>query len=90
MYHQEVPLPDLETLLYKLKKRGFKQDDLYLHECPSCKQQSVAIFVIAGKKLGGRDIRLCVECGHTKSFRSGSGFEGREEDAGFDLRAFLG
>jgi hypothetical protein len=48
------------------------------------------IFVITGKKLGGREIRLCVECGDAKSFRSGSGLEGREEDAGFDLRAFLG
>jgi hypothetical protein len=84
-----MPFADLETLLYKLKKRGFKQDDVYLHECPSCKQQSVLIFTIAGKKLGGRDIRLCVECGDAKSFRSVAGLEGREEDAGFDLRAFL-
>lgn len=85
-----MPVADLETLIYKLKKRGFKQDDLYLHECPSCKQQSVVIFVIAGKKLGGRDIRLCVECGDATSFRSGAGLEGREIDAGFDLRTFLG
>lgn len=90
MYHQAMPFADLETLLYKLKKRGFKQDDVYLHQCPSCQQQSVVIFVITGKKLGGREIRLCVECGDAKSFRSGSGLEGREEDAGFDLRAFLG
>lgn len=85
-----MPLPDLETLLYKLKKRGFKQDDLYLHECPGCGQQTVAIFTISGKRLGGREIRLCVECGDARSFRSGSGLEAREEDAGFDLRAFLG
>jgi hypothetical protein len=85
-----MPFADLETILYKLKKRGFKQDDLYLHECPACKRQSVAIYVIAGKKLGGRDIRLCVECGDAHSFRSVAGLESREEDAGFDLRAFLG
>jgi len=85
-----MPFADLETILYKLKKRGFKQDDLYLHECPACKQQSVAIFVIAGKKLGGRDIQLCVECGDARSFRSVAGLEGREQDAGFDLRQFLG
>jgi hypothetical protein len=85
-----MPFADLETILYKLKKRGFKQDDLYLHACPACKQQSVAIYVIAGKKLGGRDIRLCVECGDARSFRSVAGLESREEDAGFDLRQFLG
>lgn len=85
-----MPVADLETLLYKLKKRGFKQDDVYLHQCPSCGQQSVAIFMIAGKKLGGREIRLCVECGDARSFRSVAGLEGREEDAAFDLRAFLG
>jgi len=85
-----MPFADLETLLYKLRKRGFKQDDLYLHECPSCKQkQSVAIFTIAGK-IGGREIRLCVECGDATSFRSSAGLEGREPDAAFDLRTFLG
>jgi hypothetical protein len=85
-----MPFADLETFLYKLKKRGFKQDDLYLHECPACRQQSVAIFVIAGKKLGGREIRLCVECGDTRSFRSVAGLETREEDPSFDLHGFLG
>jgi hypothetical protein len=84
-----MPFADLETLLYKLKKRGFKQDDLYLHECPGCKQQSVAIFTIAGK-TGGREIRLCVECGDARSFRSGAGLQAREQDAAFDLRTFLG
>jgi hypothetical protein len=85
-----MPVADLETLIYKLRKRGFKQDDVYLHQCPSCSQQSVAIFMIAGKKLGGREIRLCVECGDATSFRSGTGLSPREQDAAFDLRTFLG
>ena len=84
-----MPVADLETLIYKLRKRGFKQDDVLLHECPACKQNAVAIFAIAGKS-GGRDIRLCVECGVAKSWRSVAGLESRVEDESFDLRAFLG
>jgi len=83
-----MPVADLETLQYRLKKRGFKQDDVFLHECPSCKEQAVVIYVIAGKS-GGRDIRLCLACGEARSWRSVAGLEQRVEDEGFDLRAFL-
>ena len=42
-----MPAPgDLETLQYKLKKRGFRQDDVFLHECSACKEQAVAIYAI--------------------------------------------
>ena len=82
------PPDDLETLIHKLKKRGFHQDDVLLHECPECKERGVAIYAILGRS-GGRDIRLCLACGHAKSWRAGAGMEGREEDPGFDLRAFL-
>ena len=82
------PPDDLETLLYKLKKRGFHQDDLLLHECPACQERGVAIYAILGRS-GGRDIRLCLACGDAKSWRAGAGMEGREVDPGFDLRAFL-
>jgi hypothetical protein len=81
-------IKDLDTIEYKLGKRGFKQTDIYHHECPSCKVQAVRIYGIGGK-LGGRDIRLCLECGACKSFRSGSGMEDRVEDADFDLQTFL-
>jgi hypothetical protein len=84
-----MPIADLETLIYKLKKRGFRQDDVLLHECPACGKQAVAIFVISGK-AGGRDIRLCLDCGAARSWRSVAGLEDRTEDEGFDLRAFLG
>jgi hypothetical protein len=84
-----MPPADLDTLVYKLKKRGFRQDDVLLHECPACHARAVAIFVVAGR-VGGRDIRLCTECGDARSWRSGAGLEGREQDLAFDLRAFLG
>ena len=83
-----MPVPNLDELERKLTKRGFKQTDLYHHECPSCHEPAVRIYGIGGK-LGGRDIRLCLACGVCKSFRSGSGMEERVEDAGFDLDAFL-
>jgi len=79
------PPDDLDTLIHKLKKRGFHQDDLFLHECPTCKERGVAIL----GRSGGRDIRLCTACGDAKSWRAGAGMEGREEDPGFDLRTFL-
>jgi hypothetical protein len=86
-----MPIPDreLETIEYKLSKRGFKQGDLYHHECSSCGEPAVRIYTILGK-TGGRDIRLCLACGKSTSFRAGAGMEGREEDASFDLTAFLG
>jgi hypothetical protein len=79
---------DLEQLERKLTKRGFKQGDVYHHECPSCHEQAVRIYTIFGK-TGGRDIRLCLACGKATSFRAGAGMEGRVEDPGFDLETFL-
>jgi hypothetical protein len=80
---------ELDTYEYKLKKRGFRRDDLFLHDCPDCKaQKAVLTYVIAGRQ-GGRDIRLCLECGTCHSFRSPAGLETREEDVGFDLKTFL-
>jgi hypothetical protein len=84
-----MPIADLETLHYKLGKRGFRRDDVLLHVCDKCGEKAVLTYVIAGRS-GGRDIRLCAECGHARSWRSAAGMEGREEDPAFDLRAFLG
>jgi hypothetical protein len=80
---------ELDTYEYKLRKRGFRRDDVLLHDCPDCKAKAVLTYIIAGKS-GGRDIRLCAECGKAHSYRSGAGLESREEDPGFDLAAFLG
>lgn len=91
MYAVTVALTqnELDTYEYKLRKRGFRRDDLFLHDCADCKaSRSVLTYVIAGKS-GGRDIRLCLECGIAHSFRSAAGLEGREEDVGFDLKTFL-
>jgi len=83
-----MPIADLDTIEYKLGKRGFRQADSFHHECSSCREQAVRIYAIGGK-LGGRDIRLCVACGVAKSWRSVAGMEERAEDPDFDLQAFL-
>jgi hypothetical protein len=83
-----MPIADLGTIEYKLQKRGFRRDDVFLHVCEKCQVQAVLTYLIAGK-VGGRDIKLCQECGDARSWRSGAGMEGREEDLMFDLRAFL-
>lgn len=83
-----MAIDDLATIEYRLSKRGFRRDDVLLHECPDCKERAVLTYVIAGKS-GGRDIRLCQACGTARSYRSGAGLEERVEDVGFDLRAFL-
>ena len=84
-----MPAPaDLDTLQQKLKKRGFRQDDMFLHECPACAEKAVAIYAISAR-TGGRDIRLCLACGDARSWRAGQGMGERVEDPGFDLRAFL-
>jgi hypothetical protein len=80
---------ELDTYEHKLKKRGFRRDDLYMHDCPDCSaKQQVLSYIISGKG-GGRDIKLCLECGKARSFRSVAGLEVREEDPGFDLATFL-
>lgn len=83
------PVEDLGTIEYKLGKRGFKREDVYYHVCPDCNVQAVVVYGIAGR-TGGRDIKLCLDCGKARSWRSGAGLEGREEDTSFDLKQFLG
>jgi hypothetical protein len=85
-----MPVEDLATLEYKLSKRGFRRDDMYFHVCESCKEKAVATYIISKGKIGGRDISLCLHCGVARSWRSVAGMEDRQEDIGFDLRAFLG
>jgi hypothetical protein len=78
----------LDTYEYKLRKRGFKRDDPYLYECPDCAKKAIATYAILSR-TGGRDIRLCLECGTARSYRSGAGMGDRVEDPTFDLDAFL-
>lgn len=82
------PPSDLEALIAKLRKRGFRQDDAFLHECAACGERRVAVYKVLGRS-GGRDIRLCLGCGDAKSWRAGAGMEQREQDTSFDLRDFL-
>jgi len=79
---------ELDTYEHKLRKRGFRRDDVLLHACPDCSAKAVLTYVIAGRS-GGRDIRLCMECGAAHSWRSVAGLESREEDPAFDLATFL-
>ena len=66
-----MPVEDLQTLEYKLTKRGFRRDDVFLHECETCKERAVATYIIAKGRTGGRDIKLCLACGISRSWRSG-------------------
>jgi hypothetical protein len=84
-----MAIDDLETIEYKLRKRGFRREDVYLHECTACHEHAVLTYVTMGR-TGGRDIALCQACGVATSWRSVAGLEAREQDVGFDLRAFLG
>jgi hypothetical protein len=84
-----MAVDDLAALEYKLTKRGFRRDDVFLHECVECHEQAVLKYITAGK-TGGRDISLCQACGDAKSWRSLAGFQVREQDLEFDLRKFLG
>jgi hypothetical protein len=79
---------ELDTYEYKLRKRGFRRDDVLLHDCPDCEAKAVLTYVIAGRS-GGRDIHLCAECGRAHTGRSVAGLDSREEDPGFDLATFL-
>ena len=56
------PIEDLEALRAGLRKRGFKQDDPLLHDCPDCGVKAIERYIIAGRS-GGRDITLCQACG---------------------------
>jgi hypothetical protein len=80
--------PEIETLQRALVKRGFKQDDLYFHECAKCSVRAVRKFTLQGK-LGGRDIDLCLDCGHSRSWSRRDNTSDRVEDAEFDLKVFL-
>jgi hypothetical protein len=84
-----MAIDDLETIELKLGKRGFRRVDAYLHECTACHQRAVRKYGAIGR-TGGRDISLCEACGVAVSWRSVAGMEQREQDVGFDLRAFLG
>jgi len=85
-----MAIADLDVLERKLSKRGFRRDDVYLHECAECHEQAVLKYIIASGRTGGRDISICQACGDSKSWRSVAGMGSREQDLSFDLRKFLG
>jgi hypothetical protein len=83
-----MAIDDLDTIEYKLGKRGFRRIDGYYYECAACRVGAVRKYAMLGR-TGGRDISLCEACGVATSWRSVAGMEEREQDVGFDLRAFL-
>jgi transcription elongation factor Elf1 len=84
-----MAIDDLDTLEHKLGKRGFRRIDGHYYECTACHVHAVRKYATLGR-TGGRDIALCEACGVSTSWRSVAGMEEREQDVGFDLRAFLG
>jgi hypothetical protein len=84
-----MAIDDLDTIEHKLGKRGFRRIDGHYYECADCRAHAVRKYATLGR-TGGRDISLCEACGVATSWRSVAGMEQREQDAGFDLRAFLG
>ena len=44
-----MPIPELDTSSTSWASAGFKQDDVFLHQCPACKQNAVAIFAILAR-----------------------------------------
>jgi hypothetical protein len=80
---------EIEAHQRALAKRGFKANDPYFHDCAACAERAVQKWTLQSK-LGGRDIDLCLACGHARSWsRRRAGHEEREEEVGFDLAAFL-
>ena len=86
-YHGVMAI-DLAALEHKLSKRGFRRDDLFLHQCEKCNESAVVSYIIQGR-VGGRDIKICQACGDARSWRNDAGMEQREEDLAFDLSAFV-
>jgi len=71
-----------------LRKRGFKRDDPYFHNCAACGEKAVFRLGILSR-LGGRDFELCQACGKVRSWSRRPGGEERVEDVDFDMDAFL-
>ncbi|MEZ4367806.1 MAG: hypothetical protein R2939_16235 [Kofleriaceae bacterium] len=85
-----MPLADLADLERRLAKRGFRRDDVFLHDCPDCGEHAVLRFILLRGRIGGRDIAYCQACARSRSWRSGAGHTERVEDPEFDLERFLG
>jgi hypothetical protein len=77
----------IEERMRKLKKRGFVTDGVREH-CDKCEVNGVWIYKILGSRVGGRDIRWCLNCGVVRSWRRFSDDQ-LVEDTSFDLDAFL-
>ncbi|HVV84444.1 MAG TPA: hypothetical protein VHE35_15355, partial [Kofleriaceae bacterium] len=87
MPHHQID-PVIDDQRRKLHKRGFRRDDIYYHQCKDCGEHAVESYTLVGKP-GGRDIMICLACGHSWSWRRRPDKEDREVDATFDLVAFL-
>jgi hypothetical protein len=77
----------IEERMRKLKKRGFVTDGVR-ERCDACEQNGVWIYKILGSRIGGRDIRWCLNCGKVRSWRRSSDDQ-LYEDTKFEIDEFL-
>lgn len=77
----------METLEYKLTKRGFLRNPKP-ERCDACSERAVFLYTIPHTNIGGRSIEWCHACQNERGFlRPGGG--DRVEEPDFDLEAFL-
>ena len=78
---------EVDTLEYKLGKRGFLKDPRPV-QCDSCGERARFSYAIKHTNIGGRWIEWCHACQEERGFRRGGDGE-PVEDADFDLEQFL-
>jgi hypothetical protein len=79
---------DIETLEWKLKKRGLVRDPVPI-SCEKCGVRAVFLYATKQTKIGQRTISWCHACHDERGWRR-PGNGDRVEDAEFDLESFLG
>ncbi len=75
-----------EELLRKIKKRGFTTDAVR-DPCDACNLRAVTVFKLLSR-LGGRDIKWCMNCHTVRSWRRSSDDQ-LVEEKDFDIEKFL-
>ena len=78
---------EIQTLEYKLSKRGFMRDPRPIF-CDACGERAVFIYALKHTNIGGRSIEWCHACDREWGYRRPGGGD-RELDEDFDLATFL-
>ncbi len=90
---KKLPLPPwLEfaaPIRKKLKERGFKPSDR-VQICETCEEYAEEAWSLkGGEGMGGRDLKYCMNCGRSRSWKGALGGS-RVSEEPFDLLKFLG